>query len=152
MAQVSGRAGRKNKRGKVVIQTNQPAHYVIKNVVNNDFHLQFEQELTHREKFGYPPFIRLIGITLKHKDSKLLDRASADLVSRLRKKLGKRVLGPEYPAITRVRNLYQKKALIKLEHGVSHSKAKEIINEQISLFRSVDAFKPVRVLLDVDPL
>lgn len=152
MAQVSGRAGRKHKRGKVVIQTYQPEHHVIQNVLANDFQAQFDQELAQRKQFDYPPFSRLIGITIKHKDRQLLDGAADILVKNLREKLGKRVLGPEYPAISRIRNLYLKKVLVKLELAVSPYKVKEMINASIIKFQSEKDFKSLRVLLDVDPM
>jgi len=152
MSQVGGRAGRKHKRGKVVIQTYQPDHHVILNVFANDYNAQFTQEMKQRKQFDYPPFSRLIGITIKHKDKQLLDGASEILVKALKLKLGKRVLGPEYPAISRIRNLYLKKVLIKLEISISPTKVKNLIKEEIIKFHSEKDFKSVRILLDVDPL
>ena len=152
MAQVSGRAGRKKKRGKVVIQSYDPGHSVIQNVVVNNYVGLYESEIGQRKKFKYPPFYRLIEITAKHKDFKVLNKAADELAGRLRRKFGKRVLGPEYPVIGRVRNLYLKKILIKLEKEVSVSKAKITLQETVDTFKMSSGFKQVRVLVDVDPM
>ncbi|MBL4753365.1 MAG: primosomal protein N' [Flavobacteriales bacterium] len=152
MAQVGGRAGRKNKQGTVVLQTYKPNHHVVQNVLKTDFALQFKQELEHRKQFDYPPFTRLISVTMKHKERQTLDGAASLFVNALRGRLGKRVLGPEYPSVSRVRNLYQKVALIKVEVKASIQNVKDILNEEIDNFRLNKDLRSVRIIVDVDPM
>jgi len=152
MAQVSGRAGRKKKRGKVVVQSYHPEHHVIQKVLKNDYVGMFEEEINHREKFKYPPFHRLIGITLKHKDRNTLDQGAVILQNLLYLQFGARLLGPEYPLIARVRNQYNKCFLLKLEVEVSNTKAKEILQAEIDKFKKDKLGKSIRVLVDVDPM
>src|SRR5205085_9379148 len=129
ISQVSGRSGRKLKRGKVIIQTQQPAHWVILDVVAHNYDAFYDRDLYERQKFSYPPLTRLIEITLKHKDNEYLHGASFELADALRANLGKRVIGPHVPLIARIRNLWQKRLLIKIERVSSSSKVKEIIND-----------------------
>ena len=151
MAQVSGRAGRKNKQGKVIIQTAQAGHFLIKQVVENNFLEVFEQQLTERQQFNYPPYCRLISITIKHKDKYLLDEASAAFAAILKQKLGERVLGPEYPVVGRINSYFLKHILIKLEKEISPSAIKKNILKDIITLRKTELFKQVRIALDVDP-
>ena len=152
MAQVGGRAGRKYKQGTVVLQTYKPDHHVVQNVLKTDFATQYVQELEHRRKFDYPPFTKLISITMKHKDRQTLDGAAVLFISGLRAQLGKCVLGPEYPSVSRVRNLYQKVALIKIEVKSSIVKVKAILKEEIDNFRINKDLRSVRIIIDVDPM
>lgn len=152
MAQVSGRAGRKNKRGKVIIQTYNPQHPVIHYVLNNDFESLFSSELVERKKFKYPPFYRLIRITVKHTNPELVNKAAQKLAENLRSSLGKRVLGPEYPPVSRVRNQYLKNILVKMERSAGLLEMKTEITRQIVLFSSEMEFKRVMVVVDVDPM
>jgi len=152
MSQVSGRAGRKHKRGKVLIQTYNPEHPVIKFVVDNDYSGMFNNQLIDRKKFKYPPFYRLIRIILKHKEPKTLNRASKILSDQLRLRLGKRIIGPEYPIIPRVKNQYIKHILVKMEREASGSKIKTEILKQIEIFQEDKVNRSVRVILDVDPM
>lgn len=152
MAQVGGRAGRKHKKGKVVIQTYDAKHKVIEQVVNNDFVSLFNQEMVQRKKFTYPPFCRLIQITLKHKDRKVLDLSSNGLAETLKHVFGKRLLGPEYPLVSRVRGFYNKQILLKIENSASFSKAKIALRESLDHFSSSKHGKGIRIQIDVDPM
>jgi len=152
MSQVSGRAGRKLKRGKVLIQTYNPEHPVIKFVLENDYLGMFNNQLVDRKKFKYPPFYRLIRIILKHKEPKTLNRASKILSDQLRSRLGKRIIGPEYPIIPRIKNQYIKHILVKMEREASGSKIKTEILKQIDVFQEDKENRSVRVILDVDPM
>jgi primosomal protein N' (replication factor Y) len=152
MAQVAGRAGRKNKQGTVIIQTSQPAHFIIKSVVENNYVEVFEAQIEERKLFHYPPFYRLIAITIKHKDNYLLDNAAAELATILKERFGKRVLGPEYPAVGKVNNYFIKKILIKLEKDLSPAVIKKSIADDIFKLRKTDIFKQARIQLDVDPV
>jgi primosomal protein N' (replication factor Y) len=151
MAQVAGRAGRKNKQGKVIIQTSQAAHFLIKQVVENNYLEVFEQQLNERQQFKYPPYYRLINITIKHKDKFLLDQTAASFADILKQKLGGRVLGPEYPSVSRINNYYLKNILIKLEKELSPSVIKKDILKDMITLRKTELFKQVRIALDVDP-
>lgn len=152
MAQVSGRAGRKDKRGQVIIQSHHPNHAIIKNVIENDYKEMYHSQLLDRKKFLYPPFFRLIEINLKHKEISALNDAANYLANKLRSPLGNRVLGPEFPMIVRVRNLYQKNILLKIEREISMMKIKQLINEHLSEFKDQTQYKSVRIALDVDTM
>jgi len=151
MTQVSGRSGRKNKRGKVIIQTYNPGHVVIKDVVANDYKAMYQQQLVDRRKFRYPPFYRLVQLRLKHKDQNLLNKASLDLAERLKRTFGNRVLGPEYPVVSRVMNLYLKQILIKFERNSSMISMKSALVKDLERFYSDRKYSSVRVIIDVDP-
>ncbi len=152
MAQVSGRAGRKNKRGKVIIQTWNPYHSVIRDVIDHDYQSMYSSQILERRNFKYPPFYRLISLHLKHKDSRLLNEASKDFAILLRNKLGNRVLGPEYPLVARIKNYYIKNILIKLEKDEHLSAYKKDIISIIDIFRKESSYKSVRIIIDVDPV
>jgi primosomal protein N' (replication factor Y) len=151
MAQVSGRSGRKNKRGKVIIQTYNPGHIVIRDVVANDYKAMYQQQMVDRRKFRYPPYFRLVQLRLKHKDQNLLNKASLDLAERLKKTFGSRVLGPEYPVVSRVMNLYLKQILIKFERNSSMISMKSALVKDLEGFYSEGKYSSVRVIIDVDP-
>jgi len=152
MAQVSGRAGRKFRRGKVIIQTYNPQHPVIKQVIENDYNGMFNSQLVDRRKFRYPPVYRLIRITLKHKETKSLNKASQVFADQLKSKLGKRIIGPEYPIVPRIKNLYLKQILIKIEREVSVAAIKTEILMQKEIFQKKGEFRSVRLIIDVDPM
>ncbi len=151
MAQVSGRAGRKQKRGKVIIQCNNPNHQIIQHVLNNDYQKMYLEELEERKKFNYPPFYRLIQLTVKHKDASVIEHAAIELANALREALGSRVLGPEAPMVGRVRNMYLKDILIKIEKNASIKNAKRIIMEIIGNFKDIKENKSIIINIDVDP-
>ncbi len=151
MAQVSGRSGRKNKQGTVIIQTFNPAHPIIRDVVNHDYTSMYKQQLYDRQKFNYPPFSRLILIRLKHKDPKILNHASDALAVNLRKTFGKRILGPEFPVVSKIMNQYIKHILIKIERDASLSAMKHKIMEEIENFRKQKLYAQLRIITDVDP-
>ena len=151
MAQVAGRSGRKGERGKVLIQTSDPYHNVIRKVMENDYSGMYQDEIYERKNFKYPPFYRFIRITLKHRDKNKLS-SSANLMSKeLRQLFGERVLGPEFPMIARLRNRYLMEILIKLEDKVSLKKAKIRLRETIEDFFRENADHKVQVIYDVDP-
>ena len=152
MMQVAGRAGRKGQQGKVLLQTYDETHGVIQLLKAHDFKQFYTEQTDERKLFNYPPFSRLIAITLKHKDKKRLDKAANQLATQLRKSFGHRVLGPEYPAISRIRNYFHKYILLKIEQDVSVKKAKTILNIIIENLQEQKDFRSVRVILDVDPV
>ncbi len=151
MSQVSGRAGRKSKRGKVIIQTFNPYHSVIRNVIDHDYLAMYSSQILERRNFKYPPFYRLIQLQLKHKDPRILNDAARELATMLRQILGNRILGPEYPMVSRIRNYYLKNILIKLEKPDLKTHKTQIL-KTIDTFRGQAAFKSIRVAVDVDPV
>lgn len=151
LSQVSGRAGRKNRQGLVLIQSYNPDHPVHKWVIRNDYETMFNQVLIDRHKFMYPPYVRLISLSLKHKEEKILDKAAAKLAQMLKPYFGNFMLGPEYPNVSRVKNLYIKNILLKIGKGQKGQELKTETAHQIELFRQLQDFKQVRVVVDVDP-
>ena len=152
MAQVSGRSGRKKKRGEVIIQTWQPSNEIIRDVVANDYQAMYLKQLNDRNRFKYPPFYRLIVLRLKHKKSDKLNKASSVLAAGLRKEFGNRILGPEYPMVSRIMNLYIKQIMIKMERGGSVKHMKDKLTTILEEFNQDKEFKGVRVIIDVDPV
>ncbi|MBN2173786.1 MAG: primosomal protein N' [Bacteroidales bacterium] len=152
MAQVSGRAGRKKKRGKVIIQTYNPHHSVIQDVINNDYKAMYQHQILERRNFKYPPFYRLVSVSLKHKDSPLLNEGAKELALLLRERLGERILGPEYPIVSRIKNLYIKNIMVKLERDEKLNARKITIRETIKDFYTLARYKSIRVITDVDPM
>lgn len=151
MAQVSGRSGRKYKQGKVLVQTYNPGHPIIGDVVRHDYLSMFEKQLTERNRFRYPPYFRLITIKLKHKDPELLNKAAETLAVNLRKTFGKRIMGPEFPVVSRIMNYYIKHILFKVEKDASMNRIKEKLAGITEDLRRDPAFKPVKIFMDVDP-
>lgn len=152
MAQVSGRAGRKNKQGQVIIQTYNPEHAVIKDVVHNDYQHMYTSQLLDRKQFNYPPYCRIIEVTIKHKDADVLNSGAKEIADILKKQLGGRILGPEFPLVPRIKNEYLKTILIKVERETSTAQVKTIINSTIVLFRNNPIYKYLRYHIDVDPM
>lgn len=153
MAQVAGRSGRKNKQGKVIIQTHNPNHMVIQYVVNNDYKGLYNFEIVERRNHLYPPFYRLIELTLKSRDVELLNYAAKEFGDALRTHFGTgRMLGPEAPSVGRVRDEYLKCILLKTERDVPVSKVRQLIESELAAFRARQEFKKVKVVIDVDPV
>ncbi|MFM2135153.1 MAG: hypothetical protein RL021_553, partial [Bacteroidota bacterium] len=152
MAQVSGRSGRKKKQGKVIIQTRQPGHWVIDDVVRNDYPSFFHRELEDRRKFGYPPHARLIELTLKHTDEQVVYEAAVALCTMLRNKFGSRVHGPHIPLVSRVRNRYLCGILIQVPLGQSPAPDKAFLLSSIARLNQDPRWSNVQVVPDVDPV
>jgi primosomal protein N' (replication factor Y) (superfamily II helicase) len=152
LAQVSGRAGRKSKRGKVIVQTWQPYHWILQKVMQNDYEGMALQELAERRQFKYPPYFRVISLVLRHRDRIELDYRTHLFAESLRSVFNERVLGPEYLPVARVRNFYQKQIILKFEKSISIAKCKQTLRQQIDTFYSQKANRPVRISIDVDPL
>lgn len=152
MTQVSGRAGRKDKVGKVIIQTNKTDQAVLGKVIQNDYLGIYEQEIEEREQFMYPPFNRIIRLIIKHPQQYITNQAADELAKNLREKLGwERILGPEAPVISRVRNLYLKNILVKIERqNINLSAVKNFIQEQIEEITTQKDYRKIRIVVDVD--
>lgn len=151
LTQVAGRSGRSNQRGKVLIQTYQPNHPVIKNVIDNDINSFVLSELKDRKLHSYPPFIRLIRITLKNRNIETLSIASDWFLNVLSQSFKGKILGPVYPPVARVRNYYHKQLLIKLESKSSRLQFKKVLQKTKKSFESIASFKSTKFIIDVDP-
>jgi len=152
MAQVSGRAGRKNKRGLVILQTSLPEHTIINQVIRNDYNEMYQIQREERQLFKYPPYYRLIQITLRHKNVQIVKQAAYTMSSMLRAVFGSRILGPIDPAVSRIQNLFIKQIILKIETEASPTKAKEILQNISDQILADSKFKSVRIGLDVDPM
>jgi len=150
LVQVSGRAGRAEKRGKVVIQTFNPYHQILQQVTLNDYDTMFKEQLLERWDFKYPPYYRLIKITLKHKDFSKLNVAADWLGQSLRNYFNDWVLGPSSPSIGRVRNLYIKDLIIKIPPEKSIKQTKETLLKVKNHFQSIAMYRSIRFNVDVD--
>lgn len=152
LAQVSGRAGRRGKQGKVVIQTYDPNHRVIKQVIENDYTDLYFTEMEERKSFKYPPYFRIISMDVKHRNPEILYNQAEYLANELRKHFGDRVIGPEAPLINRIRNYYIKSIMLKFERdAISIVKAKAIIRDVITQFQTTKLSKGSIIQPDVDP-
>lgn len=152
MLQVSGRAGRREKRGQVIIQAVSMDHPVYNNIVKEDYDTFFYRELQERQKWQYPPFNRMIELTFKHKDSQKVNNAAFTFVNQLNKSLPQRVLGPSVPSVSMIRNMFIRKAMIKLPKGSKGIRqGKLYIDNLIALFKKSPEYKSVIIQIDVDP-
>jgi primosomal protein N' (replication factor Y) len=111
----------------------------------------YAQQLIDRRKFKYPPFYRLVLVKVKHRDALVLNRASDELAQRLRNLFGNRVLGPEYPLVSRIMNYYLKQIMIKIERSASQTEMKKKLMQEIEKFSKLKEFSPLRLVTDVDP-
>ena len=152
MSQVSGRAGRKNKRGLVIIQSKNPSHPIIRQVVENDYEGMYRSQVIERQRFHYPPFYRLITLRVRHRDFHFLNEAAGELSNILKKTYPGQVLGPEYPLVARIKNKYIKQIMIKLERDSAISANKKKISAVIGEFLARQMYRQVDVVIDVDPL
>lgn len=153
MVQVSGRAGRKHKQGKVIIQAFNPGHPVLKDVIQNDFIELYRRELQERQSFKYPPYYRLIAITLKHKNPKQVNAGAKLFTHFIREQLGDRVMGPAVPYVSRIRSYYLLDVLIKLERDKQLlDYAKSLIKDGINFVSSQSGLSGLRINVDVDPM
>ncbi|WP_276497450.1 replication restart helicase PriA [Pontibacter litorisediminis] len=152
--QVSGRAGRKGKPGSVIIQTRDPLQPIFNKVISNDYQTLYEHEIEERLRFGYPPFTRMIRITVKHTDDRTTENAAIVLAKDLTDRLGKQqVLGPEVPYIFKIRNLFLQEIHIKLPRETTNLKtAKGQIAQAIFNLKLLPDFKGIKVVADVDPV
>ena len=151
LTQVAGRAGRLDKKGKVIIQTFQPDHPVLLQVLNYDYEQLFQTQKKERINYRYPPFYRMVKITFKCRDYENVNKAS-DWFSNVIKSLYKgTILGPVFPAIMRVRNQYQKQLIIKLDHDLKPNELKKLLMKIYKSFQTISEFKSTRVNFDADP-
>ena len=151
MTQVSGRAGRHQDSGRVIIQTFNPGHQILQNVVDADYLAMYREQDNERRVFRYPPYFKLIEITLKHKDQDCVNDAADWLATQMRATFGNRVLGPEYPLVSRIRALYLKTVILRFERSEAIADAKRIILLMADKLHEQPDWKGVIVQFDVDP-
>ena len=152
MSQVSGRAGRKGKRGLVILQTKSPELPVISQVVHHDYEHFYQELLEERKTFHYPPFFHLINVFLKHKYDKVCQQASIELGYMLRGWLGERVLGPDKPAVARVKTMNIRKIVIKLENSIDYRKVREYLTFAQERMLKDPRYGALQIYFDVDPM
>ena len=150
MMQVSGRAGRHNDRGRVVIQTSQPKHPVIQYVASGDYHAMARTELAERKAFGYPPYSHLVRFMMRSSDYELLRRTAHALAKNLRQKFGHRVMGPVSSALEMLRGEHRAEIILKIEVGASMRRARELVAEALSVVRNDKSLNKVPISVDVD--
>ena len=151
MQQVAGRSGRTQKRGKVLVQTYNPHHRIIQQVSTGDYKEMYKEQLEDRYQYQYPPYYRLIRLTLKCRDFSKTNEAAEWLARALENVFDRYVLGPEFPPVARIRNEYYKNILIKIPQKQSLGKTKSVVSKIMNSFQAIGAFRSVRVVVNVDP-
>ena len=152
MAQVSGRAGRKGKRGLVVLQTKSPDLPIIQQVVRNDYAAHYQSLIAERQQFHYPPYYRLVYVYLKHKQDWVVDTAAAEMASRLRQWFGARLLGPDKPVVAKVKSLSIRKLVLKLELGINMGDVRKYLALAQQQMLQDKRYVSLQIYYDVDPL
>ena len=150
MTQVAGRAGRSEKQGKVVIQTYNPNHNTIQQVTTNNYSGMYKEQLYDRQIYKYPPYFRIIKLTLKHRDFDKLKEGSMWLYQVLSQNLNMPVLGPEEPAISRIRNEYIRTIMIKIPQNLPLGSTKKSIQKMLNSFEAVAQYRAIKVIVNVD--
>ncbi len=152
MAQVSGRAGRRSRQGRVILQTKSPDLPVIRQVMEHDYKNLYIQQMEERQLFVYPPFCRLIYVYMKHKNADVVERVAQEIGRRLRGVFGQRVLGPDVPPVARIQLLYIRKVVVKIEPNISLSKVRELLYSVRQEVLSQPYFRSVQIYFDMDPM
>ena len=150
MTQVSGRSGRSEKQGKVIIQTYSPLHNTIQQVTKNDYVGMYNEQLYERQIYKYPPYFKLVKLTLKHRDFDKLKQGSMWLYQVMQQNLPMPVLGPEEPPISRIRNEYIRTIMVKIPMNISVGNTKKTIQKMLNSFEAVPSYRSIRVILNVD--
>lgn len=151
MAQVAGRAGRKNKQGLVVLQTKSPENPLIHQIMANDYTRLYQEQMEERNLFKYPPFYRLIYVYLKHRKEDILNQAADLMAAHLRQGMGERILGPDKPPVARIQSLFIRKIVIKIEQEASMSKVRRYLTQVQRTLIEDERFRSLMVYYDVDP-
>ena len=152
MAQVAGRAGRKNKRGRVVLQTKSIDHPIIRQVMTNDYEDMVAGQLAERQMFHYPPYYRMVYVYLKNRNEALLDVMAHTMAEKLRALFGNRILGPDKPPVARIQTLFIRKIVVKIEQNAPMSRARELLLRVQREMIEDERFKSLIVYYDVDPM
>ena len=152
MAQVSGRAGRKGRRGLVVLQTKSPDLPIIQQVVRNDYSAFYKTLIAERQQFHYPPYYRLVYVYIKHKQEKMAESAGMEIGRILRQWFGARVLGPDKPAIAKVKSLAIRKLVLKCELGLNMADVRKYLALAQQQLLQDKRYVSLQIYFDVDPL
>ena len=151
LLQVAGRAGRTKERGKVLIQTYNPYHQILQQVSSNNYEAMYKEQMDDRYNFKYPPYYRLIKLTLKGRDYNMVNEASSWLAKALAQAFHDHVLGPEFPPVARIRNEYYKNIIIKIPPKNSLQKTKDYLQKVLKSYQSIANYRKIRVIINVDP-
>ena len=151
LCQVAGRAGRSDRKGIVLIQTFQPEHPTLKQVIDHDYSSLFQIQKREREQYRYPPYFRMIRITFKSRQYETVNMASDWFTNVIKQSYKGSVLGPVFPTIARVRNLYHKQLLVKIDHKLNTNEVKSLLARTYKSFQAIASFRSTRVNFDVDP-
>jgi primosomal protein N' (replication factor Y) len=151
MSQVSGRSGRREDRGRVVIQSMNPANKIFDFLKEHNYSGFFKEYLPERDEFNYPPFKKLIKLTLKNRDNNLLLEGSQLLGSRLKRIVGNKMLGPEAPLVSRIRSEYIQEIIIKLNRNNNIPQIKNEIMDELASFSFIPKYRRIKIIVDVDP-
>ena len=152
MAQVAGRAGRKNGQGTVFLQTRMSDAAVIPQIVKNDYASFYNQQLSERMLFHYPPFYRLVYIYMKHRDVHVLEEFSDIIAKRMRDIFDNRILGPDLPPVARIKQLYIRKIVLKVENGLSQYKINEVLQNIQQAYCQMPRYRAISMYYDIDPV
>lgn len=152
LVQVSGRTGRHTTQGKVLIQTYQPENPIFNQIQTNNYQAFFNQDMTERHAFNYPPYVRLIRIIIKHPDLNTCTQAANILTKKLKLRMQNRILGPDTPSIGRIQNKHIKQILVKIETNANIQHAKQIIHDEIQGVTSQRPYNTTQIHLDIDPI
>ena len=152
MAQVSGRAGRKGKRGLVILQTKSPDIPLIQHVVQNNYSAFYKSLIAERQQFHYPPYYRLVYVYLKHRQASLAESASIEMASRLRQWFGTRVLGPDKPGVAKVKSLSIQMMVLKLELNLQMAEVRKYLTLAQQQMLQDKRYNSLQIYFDVDPL
>ena len=152
MAQVAGRAGRRETRGRVILQTKSVGHPIIAQVIQNDYEGMAEGQLAERQAFHYPPYYRLIYVYLKHRREDVLEQMAQDMAARLRALFRQRVLGPDKPPVARIQTLFIRKIVLKVENSAPVARVRSLLIDVQKAVQEDPRFKGAMVYYDVDPM
>lgn len=152
IVQVSGRAGRKDKKGKVYIQTSQPEHTVINQVINDSYLQFYQSQINEREKFHYPPFTRVIELSVVAKDVIVVNDIAQQLAHQLKPLFGGMMLGPEFPLVAKIKDQYHKRVLLKVNREYSPTQVRSLLKQEIDTLQYNNKKSQYRLLIDADPV
>ena len=152
LEQVSGRAGRTGSQGEVMLQTFDPKNSLYQHLIKHDYQGLYAEQIAERKAFGFPPYYRMIMLTLKHRDMQRLTAASDMLQQRLQQAFGTRVSGVIVPSVARTQNMYVRQIRLTIEANANIARAKALLKEHISFVQQQDKCKGTIILLDVDPM
>jgi len=152
MSQVAGRAGRRQQRGRVLLQTMEAQLPILRQVVTNDFDTMYQELMTERREFSYPPFTRFVMVYFKHRSADIIEALSRDAAQRLRAAFGSRVLGPDEPPVSRIGGLHIRRLVIKMEPTLSFSKARLFLLQTRADLMAEHFYSAAHIYFDVDPL